>query len=140
MCGTVIRAADVAYACGWTWRARYGMAAPAHGALTVSGLSTGVGAGSQGVKCGACERCMARVPIVDEDGVKGVVGAVVDDPAKIIPVTDGSVYTLTDPDDGERSWCAWCKGIIPGRGDLDALPALEKRSGAVAKQDLHDKM
>lgn len=51
-CGQTIRSADTTYRRVWAWRTRYST-------YLGGGLGTGIGEGSQGVKCGRGEWCLA---------------------------------------------------------------------------------
>lgn len=50
-CGYTLRNNDVIYCRVWGWRTRY--------STSLGGLGTGIGEGSQGVKCGRGEGCLA---------------------------------------------------------------------------------
>ncbi|KAJ6171215.1 hypothetical protein N7470_000282 [Penicillium chermesinum] len=55
-CGQTLRSADTTYRRVWAWRTRYST-------YLGGGLGTGIGEGSQGVKCGRGESCLAAQEI-----------------------------------------------------------------------------
>lgn len=55
-CGQTLRSNDVTYRRVWAWRTRYST-------YLGGGLGTGIGEGSQGVKCGRGEACLAAKEI-----------------------------------------------------------------------------
>lgn len=55
-CGQTLRSNDTTYRRVWTWRTRYST-------YLGGGLGTGIGEGSQGVKCGRGEACLAAQEI-----------------------------------------------------------------------------
>ncbi|KAJ5169678.1 uncharacterized protein N7500_002461 [Penicillium coprophilum] len=55
-CGTTLRSNDTTYRRVWAWRTRYST-------YLGGGLGTGIGEGSQGVKCGRGENCLAAQEI-----------------------------------------------------------------------------
>lgn len=91
-CGYTLRNNDVIYRRVWGWRTRY--------STSLDGLGTGIGEGSQGIKCGRGEDCLAAQEIELE-----VVSEADDDGPLSGSIGSSTNHTpASNPDDGEPGY------------------------------------
>ncbi|THX49092.1 hypothetical protein D6D06_08736 [Aureobasidium pullulans] len=149
-CSTTLRTSDTSHTRAWTWRSRYNLD-------TLSGLSTGIGHGLEGVQCGRGPSCLSSRTVYTEiesdaastpfsartsagyflqeiEGIGGVVKKKVKRRMQVGDVVgefgderDGGRVLGREQDGRSRSWCSWCERVVLSRRDVDGLGKIDDR-------------
>ncbi|THY41349.1 hypothetical protein D6C99_07848 [Aureobasidium pullulans] len=149
-CSTTLRTSDTSHTRAWTWRSRYNLD-------TLSGLSTGIGHGLEGVQCGRGPSCLSSRTVYTEiesdaastpfsartsagyflqeiEGIGGVVKKKVKRRMQVGDVVgefgderDGGRVLGREQDGRSRSWCSWCERVVLSRRDVDKLGKIDDR-------------